>query len=211
MKKLIVLLAAPFLLVAFLAAAPAQADDTDTDYKNHGQCVRDSEKPDGKGGRSEVAKSDACRDAKPDHPDHEPEDTIDCTDAVEGGDGNVVVDEDADEVTISGGGTGTPGSSLECDVTFTVDADDTVVFTYELGAGTAPCGGGVPRIYVTVDGTNYNTFDWDHDCSEAEGNTITFDIPDDGTLTHIGLVYDRGDFGSITYSDVSVAGMDVDF
>jgi len=205
MKKVLVLLFAPLVALGLLAAAPAQAEETE--YKNRGQCVRDSEKPDGKGGRSEAAK--ACREAMP-SPEPEPE-TIDCTDAEKGGDGNVVVNSETDEVTISGGGEGTPGSSLECNPDdFEVVAGDKIVFTYERGENTPACGGGVPRIFVILEGTEYNTINGDPECTQADGSTITYELPASGTVSWIGIVYDRGDFGSITYSDISIADMAVD-
>ena len=206
MKK-VVLMAATLVAAAVLAAPTAQADShTESEPKNHGQCVRNSPKPDGKGGRSDVARSQECRDAKPD-PEPEPE-TIDCTDAVENG--IVDVDESADTATITGEGPGSDGSSLECFTSYEVTAGEEIVFDYAFGSSTDPCGGGVPRVFVRINGTYYNTFDGDTDCSESDGDTITYTIPVTGTVTETGLVYDRGDSGSITYSDISIAGMDLD-
>jgi hypothetical protein len=128
-----------------------------------------------------------------------------------GGDEAVVLDADDDTVTITGTGADTPGSSLECTTEFEVEAGDTITFDYVMGDDTDPCGGGVPRVFVVVDGTVYNTFDDDPDCSDQSGTTITYTLPVGGTVTHIGLVYDRQDTGSVTYSNVEVGGTAVDF
>jgi hypothetical protein len=110
-------------------------------------------------------------------------------------------------VTITGSGPGSLGSALQCATDIRVTAGDTVSFSYELAEGTDPCGGGVPRLFVVIDGQYYNTFDGDPDCSEANGNTITYAVPVSGTVTEVGFVYDRGDFGSVTYSNATVGGV----
>jgi hypothetical protein len=110
-------------------------------------------------------------------------------------------------VTITGSGPGSLGSALQCATDIRVTAGDTVAFSYELAEGTAPCGGGVPRLFVVIGGQYYNTLDGEPDCSEAHGNTITYAVPVGGTVTEVGFVYDRGDAGSVTYSDATIGGV----
>ena len=62
-------------------------------------------------------------------------------------------------------------------------------------------------MYFLIGGTYYNTIDGDPECSEAVGNTVTFTFPVTGTVTEVGFVYDRGDTGSVTYSNAMVAGV----
>jgi len=68
----------------------------------------------------------------------------------------------------------------------------------------------VPRLFVVIGGQYYNTFDGDPDCGEAHGNTITYALPVGGTVAAVGFVYDRGDVGSVTYRDATVAGVTLD-
>ncbi len=42
---------------------------------------------------------------------------------------------------------------------------------------------------------------------QAAGNTITYTFPVTGTVTEIGFVYDRGDNGSVTYSNATIGGV----
>ena len=143
--------------------------------------------PDGKGGGSAVAQQKG-----------------DCTSQLVCTENGIVVRDSAtNTVTFTGNATG--GSSLECATSIQVVAgQSTVTFTYEFAEGTDPCGGGVPRLLVVIDGQYYTTFDGDTDCSEANGSTIAYTIPVTGTVTRVGLVYDRGDSGSVTYSNATV-------
>ena len=140
------------------------------------------------------------------HPNPAP---LTCVEHEDGGD-TVKLNSEADTVTITGSGPGSAGSSLECKTDIAVTAGDTATFTYQLGAGTNPCGGGVPRMYFLIGGIYYNTIDGDPECSEAVGNTVTFTFPVTGTVTEVGFVYDRGDTGSVTYSNAVVDGVTLD-
>ena len=144
---------------------------------------------------------DECR---AEHPD-----PLTCVENEDGGD-TVKLDSEADTVTITGSGPGSAGSSLACETDIAVTAGDTATFTYQLGAETSPCGGGVPRMYFLIDGIYYNTIDGDPECSEADGNTVTFTFPVTGTVTEVGFVYDRGDTGSVTYRNATVDGVTLD-
>jgi len=174
----------------------AQAAPTSGAPSNaHGQCVSESPKGGGQGGRSAVARTkDTCT---PPLVCTENEDTP----------GTVTRNSRENTVTITGSGPGSPGSALQCATGIRVTAGDTVSFSYELAEGTDPCGGGVPRLFVVLDGQYYNTFDGDPDCSEANGNTITYAVPVGGTVTEVGFVYDRGDVGSVTYSNATIDGV----
>jgi hypothetical protein len=185
MKSVLILLAA--LSLVALGATPATAAP-ESAPANHGNCVSGSEKPDGPGGRSEVAKQKGDCPAP-----------LTCVSI-----GLVEVNSPADEVTVTGTGPGTAGSALQCETSIDVTAGDTASFTYVLGEGTDPCGGGVPRLYFLIDGTYYNTIDGDPECSQAAGNTVTYTFPVTGTVTEVGFVYDRGDNGYVTYSDATV-------
>lgn len=201
MRKTFITLMALAMGFAILAIAPAQAAP---EKQNHGQCVSSSPKPEGKGGRSAVATDKAAcqeQDAR-----------LVCSET-----GNVETNSVADTVTVSGWDNPSDaegqydGSSLECSTNIAVIAGDTVQFTYELGTGTAPCGGGVPRIFVVIDGSYYNTIDGDPECSQANANTVTYTLPVAGTVTSVGLVYDRDIDGSVTYSNVVVGGQTLNF
>lgn len=191
MRKILLSLAAPALAIGFLAAAPAAAAPAD----NHGQCASSSAKPTGKGGRSAVARDkEACTPPPP----------LTCVT-----NGTATRDSAADTVTVTGTGPGTPGSSLECATSIAVTGgSSTITFDYAITGD--PCGGGVPRIFVVVDGAYYNTIDGDPVCSQQQGSTITYTIPVSGTVTTVGLVYDRGDTGSVTYSNAAVGGVVLD-
>ncbi len=174
---------------------------------NHGQCVSESAKPSGKGGRSAAAKPGGSCKVPP----------LPCVEneAVVPPEAEPVVldtisrDSDANSVTISGA-PGTLGSSLECTTDLFVVEGTTLTFSYDLAEGTDPCGGGVPRVFVVIDGTAYNSFDGDTDCSEAVDGTITYPIPVGGTITQVGFVYDRADEGSVTYSNTAIGGTQLD-
>jgi hypothetical protein len=132
---------------------------------------------------------------------------LECVENETGAD-TVQRDSAANTVTVIGSGPGSPGSALQCAVSIEVAADQTISFSYTVGEGTAPCGGGVPRMYVLIDGTYYNTFDDDpNECSATVGS---LELPVGGTVTEVGFVYDRGDTGSVTYSNAMVGGVVLD-
>lgn len=195
MKKTIVVGAALLLLGTFSSTSQATpASD------NPGQCVKASEQPSGKYGRSEAAKACTARSSSPA--------PLECVE-----NGNVDVDEGANTVTVSGYDNPDPaqydGSSLECSASIPVSAGDSISFDYTFGAGTAPCGGGVPRMFVVIDGSYYNTFD--DDPNECDSATGSYTLPVGGTVTQVGLVYDRDYTGSVTYSNVKVGTQTLDF
>jgi hypothetical protein len=185
------------------ASAAPTAGDTPV---NHGQCVKESPQPTGKGGRSAAAKSKVpCTPPTP----------LTCIEN-EDTPGTVTRDSANNTVTISGSG-GTPeepsaGSSFECATDIAVTAGQTISFSYTLGAGTSPCGGGVPRVFVLfADGTtSENTVDIDPQCENSPPGTVTYTLANSGTITTVGFVYDRQDLGSVTYSNATVGGVTLD-
>jgi hypothetical protein len=190
MKIMSILFATLFMVALGTTAAQAAPESAPA---NHGNCVSGTENPDGPGGRSEIAKDKSECPAP-----------VSCTTI-----GLVDLDSANNEVTVTGTGPGTAGSALQCETSIDVTAGDTASFTYELGEGTDPCGGGVPRLYFLIDGIYYNTIDGDPECSEAAGNTVTYTFPVTGTVTEVGFVYDRGDNGSVTYSDATVGDVEI--
>jgi hypothetical protein len=173
-------------------AAPSSGDGPPA---NHGQCVSSHSQPDGKSGRSAIAKNKTGCTPQ-----------LVCTENEDGGD-TVRLDSPNNTVTVEGSGNPSAGSNLVCDTAIDVEVGDLVTFTYTLGAGTAPCGGGVPRMYVLIDGTYYNTIDGDPQCSEADGNTVTYEITEAGTIEEVAFIYDRQDLGSVTYSGATIDGV----
>jgi hypothetical protein len=181
------------LIMVSLGTTAAQAAP-EAAPANHGQCVSSSDKPSSEGGRSGIARDKGGCPAP-----------LTCTTS-----GNVVLDSATNTVKITGTGPGTAGSSLECATNIPVTTGQQVTFNYELGAGTNPCGGGVPRMFVLINGTYYNTIDSDPECSSQAPGTVTFTIPVTGTVTSVGFVYDRGDTGSVTYTNATVGGVVLD-
>lgn len=159
---------------------------------NHGTCVSESPQT-GPGGRATTAKDkNAC-----------PVPLV-CREN-EAGQNTVVRNRADDEVTIFGSGAGTAGSSLECRTSIPVVTGDTISFSYELGEDTDPCGGGVPRLFIQFeDGTYENTINSDPQCAAQDDGTVEYTILGTGTVIQVGFVYDRGDTGSVTYSDAVV-------
>jgi hypothetical protein len=191
-RRLAITAAIPLAIIGFGGMAPALAAPP----ANHGQCVSSTPKPEGSPGRSVAAKNkNSCTTpvATP----------LKCT-AV----GEVTRNRAADTVMVTGTGLGSDGSALQCATDIAVAAGDTITFDYSLGEDTDPCGGGVPRLYALIDGTYYNTFDDDpNTCDDATGSLV---LPVGGTVTEVGFVYDRGDFGSVTYSNAKVGTVTLD-
>jgi hypothetical protein len=189
------------VVLAFGGASVAQAAPTSGAPANaHGQCISESPKPAGQGGRSAVAKEKgSCTPP------------LVCTENESPAGGDTVVRNSRENtVTVSGSGNPSPGSSLECATSIPVTGGvSTVRFTYALGEGTDDCGGGVPRMFVVIGGKVYETINWDPECSQAAGSTVTYTIPVSGTVTTVGFVYDRQDVGSVTYSNASVGGLEL--
>lgn len=198
-RRLALVTVVPLAVLGLGAATPALAKPSPE--TNHGQCVSSSPAPQGKGGRSAVAKDkDACRPPAP----------LTCVENDDPSDGvdNVQRDSTTNSVTISGSGPGSAGSALQCETNIVVQAGDTISVDYVFGPGTAPCGGGVPRLYVLIGGTYYNTFDDNPNTCEAASSSLV--LPVGGTVTEVGYVYDRGDTGSVTYSNATVGGVVLD-
>lgn len=125
--------------------------------------------------------------------------------------GAVIVD--ATTVALSGGNT-----SLETtDLDLPVQAGSVVSFHYELEDG-AECIGGAPRLFVVMQGETANTNSWDSNIGDGlaaacggDSQNVEFTVPDSGRIGQVGLVYDNGGIGTITISDVMIAGQLVNF
>lgn len=198
-RRVALILVVPLAVLGLSAAGPALAKPAPAD--NHGQCVSNSAQPDGAGGRSATAQDkNACQVPAPlvCTENDDPSDPVD----------NVHRNSEENEVTIIGSGPGSAGSSLECETSIEVAAGDTISVDYVFGNSTADCGGGVPRMFVVIDGQYYNTFDDNPNTCEEGVSTLV--LPVGGTVTQVGLVYDRGDGGVVTYSNATVGGVVLD-
>jgi hypothetical protein len=190
-RRLVITAAIPLAIIGFGGMAPALAAPP----ANHGQCVSSTPKPDGSPGRSVVAKNKSACTVPAPLP-------LKCVEY-----GTVELDSATNEVTVTGS-PATLGSSLTCVTNIDVVAGNTISFNYTLGEGTDPCGGGVPRMYAVIDGIGYNTFDDDpNECDDDTGSLV---LPVGGTVTEVGFVYDRGDLGSVTYSNAKVGTVTLD-
>ena len=198
-RRLALCCVVPLAVLGLGVAGPAQAKPSPE--TNHGQCVSSSPAPDGKGGRSATAKDkDACTPPAP----------LNCIENDTSADGvdNVHRNSAANSVQISGSGPGSLGASLQCETNIVVQAGDIISVDYVFGMGTPPCGGGVPRMYVVIGGVAYNTFDDNPNSCEATSSSLV--LPVGGTVTEVGLVYDRGDTGTVVYSNATVDGVVLD-
>jgi hypothetical protein len=122
---------------------------------------------------------------------------------------DVQVNKKTDTVTVKGD-TSTLGNNYACYTNIPVLAGDTVTFDF---IGT--CGGGTPRVYLQFDdgaAAGENTFD-SGTCTmtSASGGTATYAIMKDGTITAFALIYDRDNDGSVTYSNLVIAGTPIEF
>ena len=176
----------------FLAPVSTAQADKPSPTENHGQCVSSSPQPSGPGGRSGVAKDkNSCPAPVP------------CRIT-----GTASFDSATNTVTATGTGPDSAGSSVQCTTSIPVTEGDTISADYVFAPGTATCGGGVPRLYVLIDGTYYNTFDDNPNTCEA--GTTELVLPVSGTVTEVGFVYDRGDAGTVTYSNATIGGTVLD-
>jgi hypothetical protein len=202
MRKLLVSLLVPAAGAFLFTGSPAEAAPPPD---SRGACVSGSPTPTGAPGRSEIARN-GCPTPPPA--------ALDCDT-----NGTVDLNEETDTVTLTANAE-TLGSSLECTIDTAVTAGDTLTFTYDLSDGVT-CGGGVPRLFITIDGQTYNTFDdatgplagacgTGGAIGEATSGTVTYTIPVSGTATTVGLVYDFST-GSVVYSDVTLAGEELNF
>jgi hypothetical protein len=200
LRHRLVLAALVPVVVALGGVGTAQAAPSSGEKPaNHGSCVSGSPQ----GGRSAVATDkNACSVPLVCRENEDDKHSVDR-------------DRQEDTVTLTGSGPGSAGSALECRTSIPVEAGDTVSFSYELGAGTNACGGGVPRMFLVIEAadgttTTENTIDSDPECAAQDDGTVTYTIKGEGTVTQVGFVYDRGDFGSVTYSDATVGGVTLD-
>jgi hypothetical protein len=194
MGKRLAVIAVFFLVAALGGLGTAQAKP-DAGKANHGQCVSSSAQPEGKGGRSEIAhEKGACTPQ------------LAC---VENGD--VELDSARNEVAVTDADPS--GSSLQCEAEIAVQEGDLLTFDYVIENGS--CGGGIPRIYIVIDGDFYNTFDTNPGrCGAGEdfGSTsgsVTYEIEATGTVTEIGFVSDRrdGEYSTVIYSNAQIDGV----
>jgi hypothetical protein len=170
-------------------AAPTSGAPANT----HGQCVSESAKA-GDQGRSAVAKKKGTCTPP-----------LVCT-----RNGDVELDSARNTVAVTDVDAPTPeefgGSSLQCEADLTVVAGDRITFDYTIENGS--CGGGIPRIYVVIDGDYYNTFDGNPGQCGVNG-TVTYTISVSGTITEVAFVSDRQDgaYSTVTYSNAKIAGL----
>lgn len=132
---------------------------------------------------------------------------------------------DASQITVNRDNsvefTGTAGktANIEALVLDTVLLEDsTLSFQYS-----GPCGGGSPRLYVTIGGEVRSTGDATEPCGPAgEGfRTVTYKLPVGGKPTQAkvggwdvaaaGLVFDSGQAGRVLVKDVKIGGVPVNF
>ena len=195
MRTILTLAVAATAGLGLLGVAPAQAAPSEA---NHGQCVSSSPQPAAKGGRSATAKDKAaCTPPAP----------LTCTT-----NGTASRDSAANTVTVTGQ-VGSAGSSLECATAIPVTGGvSTITFDYAITDGAA-CGGGVPRLFVVIDGVSgtENTINSDPECS-GQGTTgsVTYTIQSSGNVSTVGFVYDRDDNGTVVYSNATVGGVVLD-
>jgi len=123
--------------------------------------------------------------------------------------GSTVVD--AGTVTLTGP---TPTSVEILNLDLPVDATKTVEFTYSLADG-ATYGGGAPRVFIEVGGDYINTNDADPNNAGEDNGDGTFTksvvIGKNGRVGAAGVVYDSGNPGSVTVTDLVISGHPVSF
>jgi hypothetical protein len=121
---------------------------------------------------------------------------------------DVQADKKTDTVTVTGD-TSTGGNNYGCYTNIAVTSGDIVTFSF-LGT----CGGGTPRVYLQLDdgaAAGENTFDTGTcTMTSPDGGTVSYTIAKTGTVTAFAYIYDR-DNGSTTYSNLTIAGTEIDF
>lgn len=138
-------------------------------------------------------------------------------------DPDLVVAVNSDTVLFKGG----KASNIEAlTLPLEVKGGDTISFRY-----VGPCGGGAPRLYVTLGGKVYWTADATEPCGEEDGKIgdkvakkVSYTIPADvaaGVLHEAevsgwrvaaaGLAFDSGADGEVTVTDVLIAGVSANF
>ena len=130
---------------------------------------------------------------------------------------------DASQITVNrdgsvefAGGEAANIEALKLDVTLLQDS----VLTFQYNG---PCGGGSPRLYVTIGGDIYNTANATEPCGPAgEGwRTVTYKLTSGGKpaaakvgewdVAAAGLVFDSGQAGRVTVKNVKIGDLAVDF
>ena len=119
---------------------------------------------------------------------------------------DVMVDSSTNTVTIKDDPT-TGGNNFGCYTNLKVVAGDTITFDF-----TGTCGGGVPRLFLRfAGGASENTFDNVTCVSDGTGGTITYSLVNSGNIKSFAFINDRGDSGTVTYSNLVIAGTTIDF
>jgi hypothetical protein len=111
--------------------------------------------------------------------------------------------------------TGPDATSVEIlNLDLPVDATRTVEFTYSLADGAA-YGGGAPRVFIEVDGDFINTNDADPNNPGTDNLDGTFTksvvIGKNGRVGAAGVVYDSGNPGTVTVTDLVISGHAISF
>jgi hypothetical protein len=123
--------------------------------------------------------------------------------------GSTVVD--ANTVQLTGP---TPTSVEILNLDLPVDATKTVEFTYSLADG-ATYGGGAPRVFIEVGGEFINTNDADPNNPGTDNGDGTFTksvvIGKNGRVGAAGVVYDSGNPGTVTVSNLVISGQPISF
>jgi hypothetical protein len=108
----------------------------------------------------------------------------------------------------------TPTSVEILNLDLPVDATKTVEFTYSLADG-ATYGGGAPRVFIEVGGDFINTNDADPNNAGVDNGDGTFTksvvIGKNGRVGAAGVVYDSGNPGSVTVTDLVISGHPISF
>ncbi len=119
-----------------------------------------------------------------------------------------MVDRAANTVTITDD-LSTAGNNVGCYTNLTVSAGDTVTFNHI----SEVCGGGVLRLYLGFKGGGgENTFDTGTCTSATSGSldTASYTLQRSGKI-RVFAFNDRGDGGTVTYSNLVIAGNVIDF
>lgn len=130
----------------------------------------------------------------------------------EEGENTSIVDDHT--ATLTGGST-----SIEIEnLNKVVQAGDVISFTVQFGAN-AFCVGGAPRVFVEMQGQFYNSFDQATPCAnntapDAANNTngtISFTVPVNGRIGQAGIVWDNGNTGTVTITNLTIDGDVIEF
>ena len=105
----------------------------------------------------------------------------------------------------------TGGNNFGCLTDLPVVTGDTITFSHDTA-----CGGGVPRLFIRfADGPSENTFDGNEaGCTSAVGSTlgtVTYTLKGAGMIDAFAFINDRGDSGTVTYSNLVIDGNIIDF